>query len=171
MVLDNFFIAFFGDPSNDIRMPEGLFIYSTNYSKVPTSRWILNFHLFLKRVSFDRCRQPPLSFSLLLCKWRLTFAIVLSGVFVTEVPGIHPLAAQLNVNHKTVTKALRLLEVEGVLASQGPGRRRRIINSKSTEDQSLRVGILCLEASDPGLDPLIDTAEGGTIGRVPKSSV
>ncbi|MFT6178755.1 MAG: DNA-binding transcriptional MocR family regulator [Akkermansiaceae bacterium] len=92
-------------------------------------------------------------------------------VFVTEVPGIHPLAAQLNVNHKTVTKALRLLEVEGVLASQGPGRRRRIINSKSTEDQSLRVGILCLEAPDPGLDPLIDTAEGGTIGRVPKSSV
>jgi len=36
-------------------------------------------------------------------------------VFVTEVPGIHHLSAKLKVNHKTVIKALVLLEGEGVL--------------------------------------------------------
>ena len=77
-------------------------------------------------------------------------------IFVTEVPGIHRLAAELNVNHKTVTKALGLLEEEGVLVSQGRGKPRRIVGPESRGQASLRVGILCLESTDPGLDPLID---------------
>jgi len=77
-------------------------------------------------------------------------------IFATEIPGIHHLASELKVNHKTVTKALGILEEEGVLVSQGRGKRRGIVIAKPEGGVSLRVGILCLEPTDPGLDPLID---------------
>ena len=42
------------------------------------------------------------------------------------LPGIQRLGIELGVNHNTMEAALRLLEAEGVLASQGHGRPRRV---------------------------------------------
>jgi len=65
------------------------------------------------------------------------------------VPGIHQLAAELGVNHKTVKAALHLLEREGVLAGQGAGRRRRIeARAGGHSPRPLRVAILAGEDSD-----------------------
>jgi DNA-binding LacI/PurR family transcriptional regulator len=50
-------------------------------------------------------------------------------IFATEIPGIHHLASELKVNHKTVTKVLEILEEEGVLVSQGRGKRRGIASA------------------------------------------
>ncbi len=58
------------------------------------------------------------------------------------VPGRIRLAAELGVNHKTVQAALRLLEQEGLLAPQGNGRVRRIVDPGSPEPARLRVMIL-----------------------------
>ena len=77
-------------------------------------------------------------------------------VFVSEVPGIHQLAADLGVNHKTVTKALEILEDQGVLESAGRGRRRRIMKATPKMGVSLRIGILCIESADSSIDPVID---------------
>ncbi len=60
-----------------------------------------------------------------------------------EMPGIHQLAADLVANHKTVKAALGLLEMEGLLATQGSGRARRIAALPGAAAvPSLRVAIL-----------------------------
>ncbi len=60
-----------------------------------------------------------------------------------EMQGIHQLAAELLVNHKTVKAALGILEKEGLLAAQGAGRRRRIVFPEGgARVTSLRVALL-----------------------------
>ena len=49
------------------------------------------------------------------------------------MPGVGALAKQLGVNHKSAEAALRLLEQEGLLAGQGPGRNRRIVSLVGTK--------------------------------------
>ncbi len=49
------------------------------------------------------------------------------GRWTGTMPGRDRLARELEINPKTVEAALNLLENEGLLASRGPGRRRKIV--------------------------------------------
>ena len=79
---------------------------------------------------------------------------LLLGALCDPLPGVHALTAELGTNHNTVEKALRLLEQEGVLVSQGPGRRRRIAVADGKVARPLRLAIL---AFDP---PAVELAVG-----------
>lgn len=64
------------------------------------------------------------------------------------LPGIRTLARELDVSKDTVEVALRRLEVEGVIQSKGPGKRREIVQEHLIHASSrpLRIGVLL---SDP----------------------
>lgn len=70
------------------------------------------------------------------------------GIWHDTVPGVGTLAKQLGVNHKTVEAALRLLEQEGLLSNQGPGRKRRIVSPNGKTARPTRIAILLYEPSD-----------------------
>lgn len=61
------------------------------------------------------------------------------------MPGRDELAKVLGVSGKTVEAALRQLQHEGLLASQGPGRRRRIMSRENAPSTTLRIAILTFE--------------------------
>ena len=63
------------------------------------------------------------------------------------MPGRKKLAADLGVNHKTCESALKLLEAEGLLVSQGRGLGRRIVESATPRSPDIRVRILLYEKS------------------------
>jgi hypothetical protein len=65
-----------------------------------------------------------------------------------EMPGIHQLAADLGVNHKTVKAALEILQKEGLLVSQGSGKPRRIHLESMDKPPGLRIAILLYEPDD-----------------------
>jgi hypothetical protein len=68
---------------------------------------------------------------------------LMRGRWGETISGRHELAAELGVNGKTVEAALRLLEREKLLVSQGPGRRRRIVLPEDAAVfTSLRVAVL-----------------------------
>ena len=78
--------------------------------------------------------------------------------WVDTMPGGPELASQLGVGRMTIEAALSMLESEGLLVPQGPGRRRRIeLPEKMAQPARLRVAILLYEASDQSLDYLIDS--------------
>lgn len=83
-------------------------------------------------------------------------AEALRGGLGAELPGIHQLAAELAVNHKTVAAAVRQLENERLLLPQGTGRPRRIVCSESHRPQGLRLGILTCEATDRGISFMVE---------------
>ena len=66
------------------------------------------------------------------------------------MPGVNWLAAELGVNRKTVVGALRQLEKDGVLESQGQGRNRRIIPPDGKTARPMRIALL-------GHEPLVST--------------
>jgi DNA-binding LacI/PurR family transcriptional regulator len=70
---------------------------------------------------------------------------LLSGRWSETIPGGPALAAELGVDGKTVWAALGLLEDEGLLKPQGPGRRRKITVPENLAPSSLRVAILDYE--------------------------
>ncbi len=74
---------------------------------------------------------------------------ILSETWINEIPGRNLLAKDLGVNHKTVDAAIALLERDGILASQGPRRRKRIVatGNKPTEN-TLRIAILTADRVD-----------------------
>ncbi len=68
---------------------------------------------------------------------------MLSGRWRETLPGRNRLAAELGVSHKTMETVMRRLAEEGWLASQGSGRRRRIVLPKGEFiRRELRVRIL-----------------------------
>lgn len=67
------------------------------------------------------------------------------GHWVGSLPGAAVLATELGVNHKTVEAAVRQLELEGRLAKQGPGRRRRIIAPKGGAKRTMQIALLDYE--------------------------
>ena len=75
---------------------------------------------------------------------------LLRGRWTSEMPGRHEVAAELGVSPQTVQFALALLEKDGVLVSQGPGRPRRIElpTGAGAGLPSLRVAILVGEPAD-----------------------
>jgi DNA-binding LacI/PurR family transcriptional regulator len=75
-------------------------------------------------------------------------AELLRGTWQGEMPGAPTLAVELNVDHRIIIAAFGLLEMEGLLESQGAGRRRRIKQPEGYSPPALRVRILCYEDSD-----------------------
>ena len=77
------------------------------------------------------------------------------GFWNARVPGVNGLARDLGVANETVETALRLLEREGLLVGQGPGRRRRIVIPEGEiEATPLRVGLLVHDYLDRLADEL-----------------
>lgn len=75
---------------------------------------------------------------------------IVAGVLWGEMPGIHQLAADLVVNHKTVETALGILEKEGLLERRGAGRRRGIMMPKKVRVEASRLRIAILNYDPPG---------------------
>ncbi|HEX5790977.1 MAG TPA: substrate-binding domain-containing protein [Luteolibacter sp.] len=73
-----------------------------------------------------------------------------------RMPGRKTLARELGVNHKTCEAALRMLEADGALVSEGPGLGRRIVGTVQVQPKRLRVMILLYEKSDRGTGYLVD---------------
>ena len=70
---------------------------------------------------------------------------LLNGRWSETLPGRDQLSKELNINHKTVTDAVVMLEKEGFLVNQGPGCKRRIRISKTGyRKTALRVAFLHL---------------------------
>ncbi|MDC0270087.1 substrate-binding domain-containing protein [bacterium] len=81
---------------------------------------------------------------------------LLRGELSGTIPGVRPLAAELGVNHKTVEVALKLLEDEGLLVDQGPGRRRKIMLPENHAPPALRVAVLDIDVPGQNVDYMID---------------
>jgi DNA-binding transcriptional regulator YhcF (GntR family) len=73
---------------------------------------------------------------------------LLRGRWRGTMPGRLRLAAELGINHKTVKAALKILEDEGVLVSQGRGRERKIVDTGDPTPARLRVMLLLYEKVD-----------------------
>jgi len=74
---------------------------------------------------------------------------MLAGNLTGEMPGAVALADGLGVNHKTAEAALAALEKDGLLASQGPRRRKRIVaDATRTAGKSLRIAIFINDMMD-----------------------
>lgn len=69
-------------------------------------------------------------------------------VWTGTIPGGERLARELGVGRMTVEAALSLLEEEGLLVPQGPGRRRKIQLPSILSTPSLRIGILLYAPDD-----------------------
>lgn len=72
-------------------------------------------------------------------------AEITKGRWSTTVPGRDKLAKEFGVSGKTVEAALRALQKQGLLESQGSGRRRRIVEKMNTATPSLRIAILTFD--------------------------
>ena len=99
---------------------------------------------------------------------------LLRGGLSGSMPGAHPLAEELGVNHKTVKAALQLLEKEGLLVGQGAGLRRKIVLPEGHAPPALRVAVLSYEKGDEAHDLFIRfqnklVAAGHTVVHAPKN--
>jgi len=99
---------------------------------------------------------------------------LLRGRWSGTMPGMNHLAPELGVNAKTVEVALKLLEKEGVLVSQGVGRRRKIVLPEDHAPPALRVAVLFYEKGDESHDLFTRfqnklVAAGHTVIHAPKN--
>lgn len=78
------------------------------------------------------------------------------GRWSGTLPGIHHLSAELGFPRKPVEQALLLLEKQGLLVSQGVGRRRLIKLPKDFTPPALRVRILHYQEADRTLSYVLD---------------
>jgi LacI family transcriptional regulator len=82
---------------------------------------------------------------------------LLRGVWSGTMPGEDKLVASLGVGRDTVKLALRYLEEEGLIISQGKGRRRLIALAKVGQTKpSLRVAILLSSPEERRLNFIVD---------------
>lgn len=70
------------------------------------------------------------------------------GAWVGEIPGAPALAGELGVDHRLIISAFSLLEKEGLLETQGVGRRRKITLRENAAPPALRLQIMPYEQSD-----------------------
>ena len=75
-------------------------------------------------------------------------AEIVKGRWSGAMPGILAIGKELGVNHNTIDAALRLLEEEKLLESQGSGRPRRILRQNGRTRHEMRIRILLFEAAD-----------------------
>ena len=79
------------------------------------------------------------------------------GRWQTTLPGRDKLAEEMGCSAWTVEEAMRRLTKEGVLVSQGPGSRRKIVHSSLTaKPRALKVMILLYEPQDMNEGYVID---------------
>jgi len=82
---------------------------------------------------------------------------IFRGRWSGVMPGRNQLAKELGINFKTVEIALRQLERDGLLVSQGAGRGRRIVlSSEGATVRPLRVAILLSEPPDRHLEYVVE---------------
>jgi DNA-binding LacI/PurR family transcriptional regulator len=81
---------------------------------------------------------------------------ILWGGLLGEMPGAKSLAATLGINHKTVDAAALLLERDGFLRTQGPGKPRLIVLPDKSRAPALRVAILLYEPNDQRVHFMVD---------------
>jgi DNA-binding LacI/PurR family transcriptional regulator len=99
---------------------------------------------------------------------------ILHGALGKSAPGVHRLSAELGIHHTTAEEALKLLEKEGLLVPQGPGRRRLIRVTENTAPPAMRIAILPYEESDRTVHFLLDMRHklqdaGHTVGFASKT--
>lgn len=70
------------------------------------------------------------------------------GRWAQEFPGTPTLAAELGIDRKTITAAIKQLEKEGLLRSQGAGRPRKITLAASRSSSRLSIRFIPYEAWD-----------------------
>jgi len=68
--------------------------------------------------------------------------LILKGHWQRQLPGTPALSKETGIDRKTITAAIRLLEEQGLVASQGAGRPRKIVLSGKQRGAGLRVTIL-----------------------------
>lgn len=74
---------------------------------------------------------------------------ILSGRWQREMPGVNALKKELGVNHVTINAAMQLLEAQGLLASQGSGRPRRIVARRQGNSlPTMRIRILLYDSDN-----------------------
>lgn len=78
------------------------------------------------------------------------------GTWQGEMPGAPSLARELGVDHRMVITAFDLMEREGLLASQGVGKRRCIMLQEKHSPPALRVQILTYEDGDRQLFYIVE---------------
>lgn len=82
---------------------------------------------------------------------------MVSGRWRDTLPGRDQLAGELGISHTTMEAAMRRLTKEGLLVSQGAGRRRRIVLSEcSVVPRDFRIHFLSYESMSPGLPQVLD---------------
>lgn len=69
-------------------------------------------------------------------------AAIISGQWTDALPGRNQLASEFGINPKTAESALRQLEIEGIIQSQGAGRKRRITPKAQHSPRVMRVAFL-----------------------------
>ena len=72
---------------------------------------------------------------------------ILSGKLSGTMPGIKKLVQTLGVNTDALTKAIKQLEHDGLVVSQGDRRRRKIVQPEDLAPNSLCVGLLIHDPS------------------------
>jgi len=97
------------------------------------------------------------------------------GRWTGLMPGRNRLAEELGVNGRTVERALEQLEREGLLKSQGRGKRRRIVGG-IRKSNAIQVEIILYEAADRTNDFILELknhlhAAGHALTFAPKSMV
>lgn len=75
-------------------------------------------------------------------------AEILKGRWRMEFPGTPVLSKELGIDRKTVIAAIRQLESEGRLASQGPGKPRLVVDLSQQDKRVLNIRLLPYEAED-----------------------
>ena len=90
------------------------------------------------------------------------------------LPGRDKLIAELGVNGRTIERALVQLEQEGLLESQGQGKRRRIVKANLRESAGMKIGIVVYEPHDIETSLIIElrqqlTSAGHDVSVAPQS--
>jgi len=73
---------------------------------------------------------------------------ILEGRWRREVSGTPALSEELGVDRKTVTAALNLLQKEGLLASQGPGKPRLVAKPANPKTTRLTIRFMPYDGDD-----------------------
>lgn len=81
---------------------------------------------------------------------------LMRGRWTGTLPGIHCLSVELGLPRKPVERALELLEKQGVLVSQGVGKRRKITLPKDFKPPALQLTILHYQDHDPSIGYILE---------------
>ncbi len=73
---------------------------------------------------------------------------ILSGRLSGEIPGVHAWASEFGVHRSTVEECMRQLEREGLIRSQGVGRRRKVEPRLNARPPGLRLALLLSDRDD-----------------------